>query len=60
MYLNAYRKSLSLLCMENKVKNLYVFGSVLTDRFGNESDIDLVVEIDSNDPFEYADSYFRY
>lgn len=36
-----------------------MFGSVLTDRFNDESDIDLVVDIDSNDPFDYADNYFN-
>ncbi len=38
---------------------MYVFGSVLTDKFNDSSDIDLVVDIDSNDPFEYADNYFN-
>lgn len=47
------------LCKQNKVKSLYVFGSVLTENFNDTSDIDLVVDIDSNDPFEYADSYFN-
>lgn len=59
MYLDTYNKSLTLLCQQNKVKSLYVFGSVLTDRFTETSDIDLVVDIDSNDPFEYADNYFN-
>jgi len=59
MYLDNYNNSLRNLCQQNKVKSLYVFGSVLTDRFNDKSDIDLVVDIDSNDPFEYADSYFN-
>jgi predicted nucleotidyltransferase len=36
-----------------------VFGSVLTDRFSEKSDIDLVVEIDAFDPLAYADNYFN-
>jgi len=59
MYLDNYSNSLKSLCQQNKVKSLYVFGSVLTDRFNEKSDIDLVVDIDSNDPFEYADNYFN-
>ena len=59
MYLDNYINSLRNLCQQNKVKSLYVFGSVLTDRFNDNSDIDLVVDIDSNDPFEYADNYFN-
>ena len=36
-----------------------VFGSVLTNKFNEKSDIDLLVDIDSNDPFDYADNYFN-
>ena len=59
MYLDKYKNEINILCLQNKVKSLYVFGSVLTDRFNEKSDIDMVVDIDSNDPFDYADSYFN-
>jgi uncharacterized protein len=59
MYLDKYTNEINTLCLQNKVKSLYVFGSVLTEKFAEKSDIDLVVDIDSNDPFEYADSYFN-
>jgi predicted nucleotidyltransferase len=59
MYLDNYIGSLKHLCQQNKVKSLYVFGSVLTDRFNDDSDIDLVVDIDTVDPFDYADNYFN-
>jgi uncharacterized protein len=59
MYLEKYISEIKNLCQQNKVKNLYVFGSVLTDRFTDNSDIDLIVDIDSNDPLDYADSYFN-
>jgi len=36
-----------------------VFGSVLTDKFSDKSDIDLIVDIDSSDPIDYADNYFN-
>lgn len=58
MYLDNYTNNLVVLCKQNKVKSLYVFGSVLTDKFNEKSDIDLIVDIDSNDPIEYADNYF--
>ena len=58
MYLDKYTKEINALCIQHKVKSLYVFGSVLTDHFSEKSDIDLVVDIDSNDPFDYADRYF--
>jgi len=59
MYLDKYTQEINNLCLQNKVKTLYVFGSVLTDQFSAKSDIDLVVDIDSNDPFDYADNYFN-
>ena len=41
------------LCQKHKVKYLYAFGSSVTDRFDFEkSDVDLLVEIDDNDPIE--------
>ena len=41
------------LCQEHQVKYLYAFGSSVTDRFDyDKSDIDLLVEIDDNDPIE--------
>lgn len=59
MFLDSYKGDIKRLCQESQVKSLYVFGSVLTDRFNDKSDIDLLVEIDSNDPFDYADKYFK-
>jgi uncharacterized protein len=59
MYLDKYSNEINTLCLQNKVKSLYVFGSVLTEKFSEKSDIDLVVDIDLNDPFDYADSYFN-
>ena len=59
MFLDNYKNSLTELCLRNKVKTLYVFGSVMTNRFNDSSDIDLVVDIDEPDPLDYADSYFN-
>jgi predicted nucleotidyltransferase len=59
MYLDKYTGDIKKLCKQNKVRSLYVFGSVLTDEFNKNSDIDLIVDIDSIDPFDYADSYFN-
>ena len=47
------------LCGLNKVRSLFAFGSVLTEDFKVDSDIDLIVEIDENDPLSYSDSYFN-
>ncbi|HXI00185.1 MAG TPA: HepT-like ribonuclease domain-containing protein [Sphingobacteriaceae bacterium] len=37
---------------------MYALGSVLTDKFNTESDIDLLVDFETLDVLEYADNYF--
>lgn len=59
MDLKKYMGDIRILCKRNKVRTLYVFGSVLTDKFSETSDIDFIVDIASSDPFEYADNYFN-
>lgn len=59
MYLDQYMDQLQDLCQQYNVKTLYSIGSVLTDSFNEESDIDLVVDIDSDNPIEYAENYFN-
>jgi predicted nucleotidyltransferase len=46
------------LCNLHKVAKLFVFGSVLTDRYKRSSDIDFVVDFSDVDLYEYADNYF--
>ena len=58
MYLDNYIDQIRTLCDQNKVKRLFVFGSVLTDQFNESSDVDLLVDIAQSDPFDYAESYF--
>lgn len=46
------------LCYNHSVKNLYVFGSVLTENFNAKSDIDFLVEFFPVNSKEYADNYY--
>jgi predicted nucleotidyltransferase len=47
------RNNFVILCKDHKVKYLYAFGSSVTENFDpNRSDIDLLVEIDSEDPID--------
>lgn len=46
------------LCRKHKVKQLFVFGSILTDRFNDDSDVDFAVTFDGVTREEYADNYF--
>ncbi len=54
-----HRKELDKACSAFKVDELYAFGSILTDKFNPESDIDFIVSIMSYDPIEYAENYFE-
>lgn len=58
-YLEKHKEEIIKLCNTNDVKTLYVFGSVLTDNFNESSDIDFVVNINSNEPIDYAEKYFN-
>jgi hypothetical protein len=42
------------------VKTLYVFGSVLTENFNSQSDIDFIVDFSNVSIEEYADNYFDF
>ncbi len=45
------------LCESHNVKNLYAFGSSITDQFNEDlSDIDLLIEIDNDDPIERGEN----
>jgi len=52
--------SLVSLCKQHKVKELYIFGSILTSKFNKDSDIDMLVQFDKIDILEYADNYFDF
>jgi predicted nucleotidyltransferase len=47
------------LCIQYKVASLFVFGSVLTNRFKNDSDVDLLVDFKDVELYDYADNYFN-
>ena len=49
-----------ILCKKHKVRELYIFGSVLTDRFTDDSDIDFLVEFSTIDILEYFDNYMDF
>jgi uncharacterized protein len=46
------------LCAVHKVATLFAFGSVCTDKFGDSSDIDLLISFKDIEPGEYADNFF--
>jgi uncharacterized protein len=45
---------------ENRVKKAYAFGSVCTDAFKDDSDVDILIAFeDSLDPIIYGENYFK-
>lgn len=56
--LENYSLEIHKLCENHKVKRLYAFGSILTDNFKRESDIDLIVDFANMPVEDYADNYF--
>ena len=58
MYLDPFKNQIIQLCQKYKVKHLFAFGSVLTNKFSDESDVDLLVDIKLKDPIKYAENYF--
>ena len=59
-YIEKYRPLIIALCQQHKVKQLFVFGSVLTDRFNPDSDIDLEVYFENVPHEDYVDNYFNF
>jgi len=48
------------LCGKHNVAKLFAFGSVLTDQFRQNSDIDFLVDFQGVDLYHYADNYFDF
>jgi len=52
-------ENIKTLCLKYNVKSLYAFGSVCTENFNENSDIDLLVSFKPMDYGDYADTYFK-
>lgn len=53
------RKKIEAICRKNSVKELYIFGSVLTSDFSDQSDLDFAYVLnDELSPLEYGDAFF--
>ena len=51
------RDRLTELCEQHSVKELYLFGSILTDKFNDTSDIDMLIQFSTIDVLAYFDNY---
>jgi predicted nucleotidyltransferase len=52
-------EKINALCRNHNVRSLFAFGSVVTDRFNDKSDIDLLVSFNPMEYGDYADTYFK-
>ena len=46
------------LCKKYKVSKLFVFGSILTNRFNKENDVDFIVNFDKAQVTDYFSNFF--
>lgn len=57
--LNRNLSRITQILKKNQVKRAYAFGSVCTERFGPNSDVDLLIAFeDGLDPVTYSENYF--
>lgn len=59
-YFIKYNDQISQLCKKHKVKTLYAFGSVLTEQFNKQSDIDLIVDFKKIPIEDYIENYYNF
>ncbi len=55
--IDKYLTTLIELCRTHNVDKLYLFGSALSNKFNEESDIDLLIRFAEVDVLEYFDNY---
>ena len=53
-------EAIILLCKHHRVKKLYIFGSILSSGFNENSDVDFLVQFEDFDILEYADNFFDF
>lgn len=57
--LHQHLSQMTQILSQNQVRRAYAFGSVCTERFRPDSDIDLLIAFeDGLDPVMYAENYF--
>jgi predicted nucleotidyltransferase len=55
-----YSDSIRQLCSRYKVKHIYAFGSLLSGKFNEDSDVDFIVDFEPIDIAQYADNYYDF
>jgi uncharacterized protein len=55
-----HKQKLNQICLQHHVQQLYLFGSILTEKFNAESDIDMLIQFSSMDVLDYFDNYMDF
>lgn len=58
--LKIHQKEINRICERHHVEQLFAFGSVLTEAFNDESDIDLVVHFGKVELAEYFNNFMGF
>jgi uncharacterized protein len=54
-------EDINMLCRQHQVEQLFVFGSIKTDKFTDKSDIDILLQFSNHiDPAEYFENYMDF
>jgi len=59
-FFNPYNEQIMNLCKQYNVNKLFAFGSVLTNRFDEKSDVDLIVKFDNQKVKDHFLNYFDF
>jgi len=59
-FFNTYKEEITELCRQYQVKKLFAFGSVLSDNFNEQSDVDLIVDFDKQAIKDHFLHYFDF
>ena len=54
------QQKLNALCVQHHVEQLYLFGSILTEKFNKDSDIDMLIQFSAIDLKDYFDNYIDF
>jgi predicted nucleotidyltransferase len=55
-----YKTNIENLCKRYNVKTLYAFGSIVTDKFNENSDVDMIVAFKDLPVEDYFDNYYDF
>jgi predicted nucleotidyltransferase len=55
-----HKNEIIALCKSHNVGELYLFGSVLTDKFNENSDIDILIQFTGVDLYHYFENYIDF